>query len=131
MLGEKIQQLRKEKGLSQEQLAAQLTISRQAISKWELGESMPDTDNIIQLSKLFSVSTDYLLNDECADKTISTTIPTKNEMDSSNSKGQETGSQTQKSLANTKRTKKRIVVLSIIHLATALIFIIAAIIGQI
>lgn len=64
MLGEKIQRLRKEKGLSQEQLAAQLTISRQAISKWELGESMPDTENIVQLSKLFGVTTDYLLNDE-------------------------------------------------------------------
>jgi len=64
MLGEKIQRLRKEKGMSQEQLAAQLTISRQSISKWELGESMPDTENIMQLSKLFDVSTDYLLNDE-------------------------------------------------------------------
>ena len=64
MLGEKIQRLRKEKGMSQEQLAAQLTISRQAISKWELGETMPDTENIVQLSKLFDVSTDYLLNDE-------------------------------------------------------------------
>ena len=44
MLGEKILQLRKAKGLSQEELASQLTISRQAISKWELGEAMPDTD---------------------------------------------------------------------------------------
>ena len=64
MLGEKIHQLRKAKGLSQEQLASQLTISRQAISKWELGEAMPDTDNIVQLSKLFGVSTDYLLDDD-------------------------------------------------------------------
>jgi len=64
MLGEKIHQLRKAKGLSQEELASQLTISRQAISKWELGEAMPDTDNIVQLSKLFGVSTDYLLNDD-------------------------------------------------------------------
>jgi len=64
ILGAKIQRLRKEKGMSQEQLAAQLTISRQAISKWELGEAMPDTDNIVQLSKLFDVSTDYLLIDE-------------------------------------------------------------------
>jgi len=64
MLGKKIQQLRKEKGLSQEELASKLTISRQAISKWELGESMPDTENIVQLSKLFGVSTDYLLYDE-------------------------------------------------------------------
>jgi len=64
MLGEKIQRLRREKGMSQEQLAARLTISRQAISKWELGESTPDTENVVQLSKLFDVSTDYLLNDE-------------------------------------------------------------------
>ena len=64
MLGKKIQQLRKENGLSQEELASKLTISRQAVSKWELGESMPDTENVVQLSKLFGVSTDYLLNDE-------------------------------------------------------------------
>ncbi|MDR2569638.1 MAG: helix-turn-helix domain-containing protein [Oscillospiraceae bacterium] len=62
-LGEKILQLRKVNGMSQEELASQLTISRQAISKWELGESVPDTENVLQLSKLFGVSTDYLLND--------------------------------------------------------------------
>jgi len=64
MLGEKIHQLRKGKGFSQEELASHLTVSRQAISKWELGESVPDTENIVQLSKIFNVSTDYLLNDE-------------------------------------------------------------------
>jgi len=64
LLGEKIHQLRKSKGLSQEELAGQLTVSRQAISKWELGESIPDTENVMQLSKIFEVSTDYLLNDE-------------------------------------------------------------------
>jgi len=64
MLGEKIQWLRKEKGMSQEQLAAQITVSRQAISKWELGESTPDTENIVQLCKIFNVSADYLLNDD-------------------------------------------------------------------
>lgn len=69
-LGEKLQQLRKSKSMSQEQLATQLTVSRQAISKWELGESMPDTHNIIQLSKLFEVSTDYLLHDEIENRTI-------------------------------------------------------------
>ncbi len=63
-IGEKLQSLRKQKGMSQEQLASQLSVSRQAVSKWELGVSLPDTDNIIQLSKLFNVSTDYLLNDE-------------------------------------------------------------------
>jgi len=63
-LGEKIHQLRKRLGISQEELASQITVSRQAISKWELGESIPDTENIVQLSKIFGVSTDYLLNDE-------------------------------------------------------------------
>lgn len=66
MLGEKIHQLRKERGLSQEQLALQITVSRQAISKWELGEAVPDVDNIVQLSKIFGVSTDYLLTDDNA-----------------------------------------------------------------
>jgi len=69
MLGKKIQQLRKDNGLSQEELASKLTISRQAISKWELGESMPDTENIIQLSKLFGVTTDYLLKDDYENNT--------------------------------------------------------------
>lgn len=62
--GEKLQTLRKQNGMSQEQLSSQLTISRQAISKWELDSSLPDTENIIQLSKLFNVSIDYLLKDE-------------------------------------------------------------------
>jgi len=64
MPGNKIQQLRKANGFSQEELASRLTISRQAISKWELGEAMPDTENIVQLSRLFGVTTDYLLRDE-------------------------------------------------------------------
>jgi transcriptional regulator with XRE-family HTH domain len=62
-LGEKIFQLRKQMGLSQEQLASQVTVSRQAVSKWELNEAMPDVDNVVQLSRIFSVSTDYLLTD--------------------------------------------------------------------
>jgi len=62
-LGEKIQVLRKQSGMSQEQLAERITISRQAISRWELNESVPDVDNIVQLSQIFGVSTDYLLKD--------------------------------------------------------------------
>jgi transcriptional regulator with XRE-family HTH domain len=60
-IGEKIQQLRKANNLSQEQLAVRLEVSRQAVSKWELNESTPDTDKIILISRIFSVSTDYLL----------------------------------------------------------------------
>lgn len=62
--GEKLQQLRKEQNLSQEQLASQLQVSRQAISKWELGSSSPDVENVVALSRLFHVSTDYLLLDQ-------------------------------------------------------------------
>ncbi|ERK31906.1 helix-turn-helix domain-containing protein [Clostridium intestinale] len=60
-LGKRIQELRKKINFSQEQLAEKLEVSRQAISKWELDQSIPDTDKIIQLSYLFRVSTDYLL----------------------------------------------------------------------
>ncbi|MFT4146849.1 MAG: helix-turn-helix transcriptional regulator [Mobilitalea sp.] len=63
-LGEKLLFLRKTKSLSQEQLASEITVSRQAISKWELGESMPDTENIRQIMKIFDVTADFLLNDE-------------------------------------------------------------------
>ena len=67
--GEKIQFLRKQKGMSQEQLASQLIVSRQAISKWELDSSMPDTDHVVQISELFEVSTDYLLKDGMEENT--------------------------------------------------------------
>lgn len=63
-LSEKITFLRKKEGWSQEELAHHLQISRQAVSKWESGQSMPDTDKIIQLSQLFHVTTDYLLLDQ-------------------------------------------------------------------
>lgn len=59
--GEKLQALRKARGWSQEELATQINVSRQALSKWESGASVPDTENVIALSRLFGVSTDYLL----------------------------------------------------------------------
>lgn len=62
--GDKLQFLRKTKGISQEQLASQLKISRQAISKWENNSSIPDVENIVKLSNIFEVSTDYLLKSE-------------------------------------------------------------------
>ena len=63
-LSKKIIGLRKSNGLSQEDLAEKLDVSRQAISRWESGTAMPDANNILQLSKLFGVTTDYLLNDD-------------------------------------------------------------------
>ena len=63
-LCDKIVQLRKENGMSQEALAEKLEVSRQTISRWEMGAAMPDAANILHLSKLFNVTTDYLLNDD-------------------------------------------------------------------
>ena len=61
--GEKLYRLRKEKGWTQERLAEQIGVSRQALSKWESGSAVPDAVNILRLSKLFAVSADYLLDD--------------------------------------------------------------------
>ena len=63
-LSEKILDLRKQHGMSQEDLAERLGISRQAISRWESGTVLPDSAYVLQLSKLFGVTTDYLLNDD-------------------------------------------------------------------
>lgn len=60
----KLKELRKEKNISQEQLAKELNISRQAISKWESGKAYPDIDNIILLRKIFGVSLDELIMEE-------------------------------------------------------------------
>lgn len=62
--GEKIQKLRKEAGLSQEELSYQLGVSRQAISKWERDNGYPETEKIVRMSKIFHVTLDYLLNEE-------------------------------------------------------------------
>ncbi len=62
-IAEKIIQLRKANGWSQEEFAEKLDVSRQAISRWENGTALPDAQNVLQISKLFGVTTDYLLND--------------------------------------------------------------------
>ena len=76
ILADKIINLRKQNGWSQEQLAEQLGVSRQSVSKWESGMSIPDLDKIIKISKIFSVSTDYLLKDEINDMPINATVET-------------------------------------------------------
>lgn len=62
-IGQKLKECRKKAGLSQEQLAEKLCVSRQAITKWESDRGMPDVGNIQSISKLFGVSIDYLLDD--------------------------------------------------------------------
>ena len=62
-LGEKIKEARKQAGLSQEQLAEKMNVSRSAVAKWETDKGLPDIDNLRYLSKLLSVSVDYLIDD--------------------------------------------------------------------
>ncbi len=60
-MAERLQRLRKEHHFSQEQLAEKLQVSRQAVSKWENGQTAPDLNNIIAMSNLYEVTTDYIL----------------------------------------------------------------------
>ena len=63
-LSEKLYELRKKSNLSQEQLAEKLGVSRQAISKWESGKAVPESDTLISISKYFDVTLDYLMKEE-------------------------------------------------------------------
>lgn len=69
-IGEKILSCRKRTGMSQEALAAELGISRQAVSNWETEEATPDTGRVVALARLFRVSTDYLLLDELTEPDV-------------------------------------------------------------
>ena len=68
ILAEKIMEERKKNGWSQEDLADKLGVSRQSVSKWESAQSVPDLQRILEMSRLFNVSTDYLLKDEVEDR---------------------------------------------------------------
>ena len=65
--------LRKEKGLSQIQLAEMMNVSRQAVSRWEVGASVPSTDNLKYLGELYDVSLEYLLHDDATESRKSRT----------------------------------------------------------
>lgn len=64
ILADKIVTLRKKAGWSQEELAQQLNVTRQSVSKWEGAQSVPDMEKILQMSRIFGVTTDFLLKDE-------------------------------------------------------------------
>lgn len=73
-LSDKLIELRKTKGWSQEDFAEKLDVSRQAISRWENGTALPDAQNILRISKLFNVTADYLLNDDYEGEIESSTV---------------------------------------------------------
>lgn len=64
IFSEKLQLIRKNKGLTQEELAEKLSVSRQAVAKWESGQVYPEITNLIQISNLFNVTVDYLVRDQ-------------------------------------------------------------------
>lgn len=73
IFSEKLQLIRKNRGLTQEELAEKLSVSRQAVAKWESGQVYPEITNLIQISNLFNVTVDYLVRDQecminCADR---------------------------------------------------------------
>ena len=66
--GEKLQKLRSREGLSQDALAELLDVSRQAVSKWERNEAMPEAEKIVRISRRFGVTTDYLLMEDAPER---------------------------------------------------------------
>lgn len=76
IFSEKLQLIRKSKGLTQEELAEKLEVSRQAVAKWESGQVYPDINNLIQISNLFNVTVDYLVKDQaCSVSCIENVAP--------------------------------------------------------
>lgn len=70
---EKLYEVRKKAGMTQNDLAEKLNVSRQAVSRWEMGTAMPDVENLVAMSELFGVSLDYLLKDTAASQATSQT----------------------------------------------------------
>lgn len=78
-VSDKLYELRKKSGLSQEALAEQLDVSRQAVSKWESGQSTPEPDKLVAISRYFGVSLDYLMKDDAeAEEAIHNDTTSKN-----------------------------------------------------
>ena len=75
ILADKIINLRKKAGWSQDELAAQLNVTRQSVSKWEGAQSVPDLERIVKLSRIFGVTTDYLLKDELESEELNAAEP--------------------------------------------------------
>ena len=74
-LGDKIMTLRRQRGWSQEELAERCQVSRQSVSNWESGQSVPDLDKILTLSEIFGVSTDFLLKEELEREPVPVKLP--------------------------------------------------------
>ena len=76
----KLYELRKQKGLSQEELANRLNVSRQTVSKWEVGESTPDMEKLVAMSDLFGISLDELVLDKKENQSVASEQVVKSEL---------------------------------------------------
>lgn len=76
----KLYELRKQKGLSQEELANRLNVSRQTVSKWEVGDSTPDMEKLVAMSDLFGISLDELVLDKSPEPAPVEQVPVKSEL---------------------------------------------------
>ncbi len=117
-IAERLIKLRKEKGYSQEKLALELGISRQAISKWERAEASPDTDNLICLARLYGISLDQLLN---TNEKIEELKHNNKDIDDSNSNNEEIRNID----THSKKQKRNKILLSIIYPSMSFIIVIA------
>lgn len=112
-LAEKLVTLRKQKGLTQMDLAERLNVSRQTISKWEAGVAVPRTDNLRALGELYGVSVDYLLDDDAAEATNCT-------------RGTE-GAPIDKSIAKKKVKRKMLLLCAVVVIAVVIVVLIVAV----
>ena len=85
-ISQRLTELRTKSGLSREDLAEKLHISRQAVGKWERGEALPDIENILILSRFYGVTTDYLLDNDAVDENLAETPAIENKNTLSNNK---------------------------------------------
>lgn len=104
-LADKILDLRKKQGMSQENLAEKLNVSRQAVSRWEMGTSQPDVSNIVSLSRLFGVTTDYLLNDDFESNTNISVMTNTSNMANDSSMENNSSMANNSNMADTKKRK--------------------------
>lgn len=115
----RLYQLRKQKGLSQEELAGRLNVSRQTVSKWEIGDSTPDMEKLVAMSELFDVSLDMLVLGK-EEQSQGTVAPISNFVSTINEKVLTTN--------NKKKTKSILKIVGIIAAAVLLIDVVSMII---
>ena len=127
-IGEKIAKARREKRLTQEELADRLGVSRQAVSKWESGAALPETDKLARLSGLLGVSCDYLLCDDAAEEQKNASGRPKQEAEAGQTNQVKMEEKDARSLYRRPLTSGGVAVVAILVVAGALLALLSAVI---